>query len=199
MVAAHLDIERSMREQAAQIEQQTRELEHEMAVRRMAEKQVRHAAFNDHLTGLCNRELLIDRLRRCTTRAQRHKDYRFAVLYMGVDRFKEVNDSLGHSMGDRLLVEMAARLETALKSPGLPGGSECNTIARIGGDDFVVLIEGLQAPSDAIVLAGQLQKLLSTPFDLEEHEVFSTMSIGIATSELDYDSSEELLRASISA
>ena len=121
MIALHKDVKRNVREQGAQLEQQTKELEREVAVRRMAEEQLRHAAFRDHLTGLCNRDLLIDRLNRCTTRARRHKDYQFAVLYMGVDRFKEVNDSLGHTIGDRLLVDVARRLEIALKSPDLPG------------------------------------------------------------------------------
>ena len=187
-------LRRNIKERSTELEQQAKRLEREVAVRRMAEEQLRHAAFHDQLTGMCNRDLLIDRLDRATERARRHKDYEFAVLFLDIDRFKEINDSLGHSIGDQLLVEAARRLEETLRSLDSLTMTECNTTARIGGDEFVVLIDGIKAPSDATAVAERLQEVLAKPFRLDEHEVFITASIGIATSELQYDSSEDLLR-----
>ncbi len=187
-------LKKNIKERSEEFELQSRHMEREIAVRRMAEEQLRYAAFHDQLTGLCNRDLLLDRLNRCTDRAQRHKDYEFAVLFLDIDRFKEVNDSLGHTVGDKLLIEIAKRLESTLRSTDTLSRTECNTIARIGGDEFVILIDGIKAPDDAAVVAERLQEILSEPFMLNEHEVFITASIGIATSELAYESSENLLR-----
>ena len=187
-------LKKNIKERSEEFELQSRHMEREITVRRMAEEQLRYAAFHDQLTGLCNRDLLLDRLNRCTDRAQRHKDYEFAVLFLDIDRFKEVNDSLGHTVGDKLLIDIAKRLESTLRSTDTLSRTECNTIARIGGDEFVILIDGIKAPDDAAVVAERLQEILSEPFMLNEHEVFITASIGIATSELAYESSENLLR-----
>lgn len=183
-----------VKERTSELERQKLQLEREVAVRRRAEDQLRHAAFHDRLTNLCNRDLLMDRLDRCMSRARRHSDYKFAVLFLDVDRFKEVNDSLGHTAGDQLLIAIANRLVSCLRQGDTLSRSESNTISRIGGDEFVILLDGIKARSDATIVAERLQEALSVPFDLEGRSIVSTASIGIAFNELDYDSSDHLLR-----
>lgn len=187
-------LKKQVKERTRELEHQKLQLEREIAVRRNVEAQLRHAAFHDRLTNLCNRDLLIDRLERCISRAKRHKQYKFAVLFLDIDRFKEVNDSLGHTAGDQLLVAIASRLEACLRQGDTLSRSESNTISRIGGDEFVILLDGIKARSDASVVAERLQEMLSVPFDIEGRSIVSTASIGIAFNELDYDSPDHLLR-----
>ncbi|MHC4428163.1 MAG: diguanylate cyclase domain-containing protein, partial [Planctomycetota bacterium] len=174
-----------VRDRTAEVEKQKETLEREVAVRRRAEDQLRHAAFHDKLTGLCNRDLLLDRLERCMERARRNDAYHFAVLFLDIDRFKEVNDSLGHFMGDQLLVAIAERLQQCLRGTDSLTRVESNTVARIGGDEFVVLLDGIRDRADASVVAERVQDILSEPFRLQGHEVFTTASIGIAFNELE--------------
>ena len=183
-----------VRERTAEVEQQKEHLEREVAVRRRAEDQLRHAAFHDKLTGLCNRDLLIDRLERCMDRARRHPEYKFAVLFLDVDRFKEINDKLGHFVGDQLLVAIADRLQSCLRSTDSLACVESNTVARIGGDEFVVLLDGIEERGDASIVAQRVQDSLSEPFQIHEHEVRTTASIGIAFNELECQSADYLLR-----
>ncbi|MCI0411207.1 EAL domain-containing protein [bacterium] len=146
--------------------------------RKRAEEQLLHDAFHDSLTGLPNRALFLDRLGGVITRAAAHakrrKDYLFAVLFLDLDRFKVVNDSLGHTIGDRLLVALSHRLLSLLR----PG----DTVARLGGDEFAILLDDIKDISDATRIADRIQKELTLPFHLEGHEVFTTASIGIALS-----------------
>ncbi len=181
-------------ERTAEVEKQKANLEREMVVRRRAEDQLRHAAFHDKLTGLCNRDLLLDRLERCMERARRHPEYKFAVLFLDVDRFKEVNDSLGHFVGDQLLVAIADRLKECLRGTDTLSCVESNTVARIGGDEFVVLLDGIDEREDASVVAQRVQRSLAEPFRLQGHEVFTTASIGIAFNELECEKADYLLR-----
>ena len=183
-----------VRDRTAEVEKQKETLEREVAVRRRAEDQLRHAAFHDKLTGLCNRDLLLDRLERCMERARRNDAYHFAVLFLDIDRFKEVNDSLGHFMGDQLLVAIAERLQQCLRGTDSLTRVESNTVARIGGDEFVVLLDGIRDRADASVVAERVQDLLSEPFRLQGHEVFTTASIGIAFNELECEKADHLLR-----
>jgi diguanylate cyclase (GGDEF)-like protein len=183
-----------VRDRTAEVERQKEHLEREVAVRRRAEDQLRHAAFHDKLTGLCNRDLLLDRLERCMERARRHEDYHFAVLYMDIDRFKEVNDSLGHFVGDQLLVAIAERLQQCLRGTDSLTRVESNTVARIGGDEFVVLLDGIRDRADASAVADRVQEVLSEPFRLQGHEVFTTASIGIAFNEIECEKADHLLR-----
>ncbi|MHC4802114.1 MAG: putative bifunctional diguanylate cyclase/phosphodiesterase [Planctomycetota bacterium] len=170
-----------VRDRTAEVEKQKEHLEREVAVRRRAEDQLRHAAFHDKLTGLCNRDLLLDR-------------YHFAVLFLDIDRFKEVNDSLGHFMGDQLLVAIAERLQQCLRGTDSLTRVESNTVARIGGDEFVVLLDGIRDRADATVVAERVQDVLSEPFRLQGHEIFTTASIGIAFNELECEKADHLLR-----
>ncbi|HUQ34480.1 MAG TPA: EAL domain-containing protein, partial [Pyrinomonadaceae bacterium] len=142
--------------------------------------------FHDGLTGLPNRALFMDHLKLSVERGKRRDDRLFAVLFLDLDRFKVINDSLGHMVGDQLLVGIARRLEICLR----PG----DTVARLGGDEFTVLLEDLMSVTEAIEVADRLQKALALPFNLNGHEVFTTVSIGIALSSTGYDRPEEVLR-----
>jgi diguanylate cyclase (GGDEF)-like protein/PAS domain S-box-containing protein len=154
--------------------------------RKRAEERLLHEAFHDGLTGLPNRALFMDHLKLSVERGKRRDDRLFAVLFLDLDRFKVINDSLGHMVGDQLLVGIARRLEICLR----PG----DTVARLGGDEFTVLLEDLMMVTEAIEVADRLQKALALPFNLNGHEVFATVSIGIALSSTGYDRPEEVLR-----
>jgi diguanylate cyclase (GGDEF)-like protein/PAS domain S-box-containing protein len=154
--------------------------------RKRAEERLHHDAFHDALTGLPNRALFMDHLELAIARLQRREDEIFAVLYLDLDRFKVVNDSLGHMVGDQLLIGIARRLEHCLR----PG----DTIARLGGDEFTVLLEDADDGTTVTQIAERIQKELSAPFSLRGREVFTTVSIGIALSSNEYKRSEDILR-----
>jgi diguanylate cyclase (GGDEF)-like protein len=158
----------------------------DVSERKLAEEQLVHDALHDSLTGLPNRSLFLDRLERLLQRAQRHTSLVFAVLWLDIDRFKVINDSLGHLHGDRLLVAIARRLETYLRSE--------DTLARLGGDEFSILVDEIEDLSDAIRIAERIQQALAPAFRLDGHEVFVTTSIGIALGGAAYQRPEDLLR-----
>jgi diguanylate cyclase (GGDEF)-like protein/PAS domain S-box-containing protein len=150
---------------------------------------------SDPLTGLPNRVLFLDRLERLIARAARHPSEMFAVLFLDLDRFKLVNDSLGHMLGDKLLIEIAQRLEHCLRaSDTVARIGEEHTIARFGGDEFTILLDGIKHVGDASVVADRIQEALGRPFNIDGHEIFMTASIGIATSVTGYDQPEAVLR-----
>ncbi len=159
--------------------------------RKRAEEQVHFAAFHDALTGLPNRVLLSERMSLAVERAKRKRDYQFAVLFIDLDRFKVINDSLGHPAGDQLLVEIARRLESCLRTT--------DTVARLGGDEFAILLDGTEGAYNPTVVAERIQETLSLPFDLGGHEVYTSASIGIAFSITGYDSPDDILRDSDTA
>jgi diguanylate cyclase (GGDEF)-like protein/PAS domain S-box-containing protein len=154
--------------------------------RRLAEEQLAHRSFYDTLTELPNRALFHDRLRHALRRAARRADYVFAVLFLDLDRFKVINESLGHFAGDRLLVMIARRLELSLR----PGDS----VARLGGDEFAILLDDIRDASDAIKVADRVHGELSAPFNIGGQELFVSSSIGIATSLTGYQRPEDVLR-----
>ncbi len=149
------------------------------------EEQLAHGALHDALTGLPNRVLFLDRLRHGLGRIRRPA-HLIAVLFIDLDRFKVVNDSLGHGTGDQLLVEIGRRLAACLR----PG----DTVARMGGDEFAVLLEDLREPSEATRVATKIQAELSRPFSISQREVFPTASIGIALSDSPDDKPADLIR-----
>ena len=149
----------------------------------------------DALTGLPNRILLMDRLERAAGRSWRNPDYQFAVLFLDLDRFKLVNDSLGHLIGDQLLTAFARRLQGTLHALNSSiGWSVEPTIARLGGDEFTILLEDIKDPANAIRVGERIQNDLATPFNLSGHQVFTTASVGITLSGPEYERPEDLLR-----
>jgi diguanylate cyclase (GGDEF)-like protein/PAS domain S-box-containing protein len=154
--------------------------------RKRAEQRLQHDALHDSLTGLPNRALFLDRLDQAIRRAQRRAPHACAtVLFLDLDRFKVVNDSLGHSVGDRLLVAVARRVESALRPN--------DTVARIGGDEFTVLLDDMCDAREATLVAERVQQTLAAPFHLDGRELFVAASIGIALATADA-APEEVLR-----
>ncbi len=158
----------------------------ELTERKQAEAELLHNAFHDALTGLPNRALLLNLLEQAIEYGKLHENYLFAVLFLDLDSFKTINDSLGHVRGDQLLSAFAGRIITALRPT--------DTAARLGGDEFTILLTGIKDVSDALRVADRIQKELTLPFYLGEQEVFTTSSIGIALSTKGYDRPEDLLR-----
>lgn len=143
-----------------------------MADRDIAQRQLSHLALHDPLTGLPNRRLLLDRVNMALARSAR-RQAEVAILFCDIDRFKVVNDSLGHSAGDELLVQVALRLRQAVRPD--------DTVARLGGDEFVVCCEGLEGPEAVRAIAERVVRVLSAPIRIADEEVFVTVSIGLAT------------------
>jgi len=146
----------------------------------------RHAAFHDSLTGLPNRAMFTELLKAEIETSKRRRDHMFAVLFLDLDRFKNINDSLGHTHGDLLLVAFAERLEKALRP--------VDTLARFGGDEFAILLSGMTDATDTVRVAQRIQDELTQPFVLDKNSAFATASIGIALSSSGYDRPEDILR-----
>jgi diguanylate cyclase (GGDEF)-like protein/PAS domain S-box-containing protein len=150
---------------------------------------------SDALTGLPNRLLLMDRIGCALNRSRRYPEAQFAVLFLDLDRFKLINDSFGHLIGDRLLIAFARRVEGCLRSSDtLSRSTVPHTLARIGGDEFTILLEGISDSSDAVRIAKRIQMELSAPFSLDGHEVFVSTSIGITLGDPEYQLAEDLVR-----
>jgi diguanylate cyclase (GGDEF)-like protein/PAS domain S-box-containing protein len=159
---------------------------HDITDRKLAEERLLHNAFHDTLTGLPNRALFTDRLNVALARWRRDPQQGCAVLYLDLDRFKVVNDSLGHSMGDALLMSVAGALASCMRAH--------ETVARLGGDEFAILLEHVQSEQDAIRAAQRVQQRLAESFQLQGQSMFTSASIGIALPEHEEQRAEELLR-----
>jgi diguanylate cyclase (GGDEF)-like protein/PAS domain S-box-containing protein len=154
--------------------------------RKRAEQQLVHEALHDALTGLPNRAWFMEQLQVSLDLMHSQKDRLFAVLFLDLDRFKLINDSIGHMVGDQLLIGIAKRLSQCIR----PG----DTVARLGGDEFTILLDDIRHASEAIEVADRIQKTLSQPFNLGGYETFTTASIGIALSNPDCRLPEDFLR-----
>jgi diguanylate cyclase (GGDEF)-like protein len=165
--------------------------------RKRLEDRLIHDASHDPLTGLPNRLLFADRLARAVAWRKRHPGTEYAVLFIDLDRFKLVNDSLGHGAGDILLTEIGKRLQRVLDEAergDADGAGSAHTLARLGGDEFTILLEDIGHPSAAVRFAERVQDVVRLPSVIDGQEVYTTASIGIASSATDYASAEEILR-----
>jgi diguanylate cyclase (GGDEF)-like protein/PAS domain S-box-containing protein len=170
--------------------------------RKRAEDMLVHNAFHDVLTGLPNRALYLDRLQHALTLSKRHPNYKFAVLLIDVDEFKVINDSLGHTAGDELLVQLGERLTNSVRRadmvsrPRINGGSDTNdgTLARLGGDEFAILLDDIRDPVAAVRVAERIQAELAAPFVINQEQIVISASIGIASSSSPHTRAEDLVR-----
>ncbi|MFY9552343.1 MAG: EAL domain-containing protein [Thermoanaerobaculia bacterium] len=158
--------------------------------RKRAEEQVKHLAFHDPLTNLPNRLLFNDRLTLAVAQAHRH-NHKLAVLFLDLDRFKVINDSLGHSVGDELLRQVAERIQEYVR--------EGDTVARLGGDEFTLLVPGINVEEDAAKIARKVCDAIHTPFWIDGRELFVTTSMGVAVYPSDGHDAETLVRNADSA
>jgi PAS domain S-box-containing protein len=172
--------------------------------RKRAEEMLAHNAFHDGLTNLPNRSLFLDRLQQALTLSKRHPNYKFAVLLIDIDEFKIINDSLGHSAGDELLIQIGQRLKDSVRradtvarprTDGVPDRPvDDETLARLGGDEFIILLDDIRDPIEAVRVAERVQAELSTPFAINQQEIVISASIGIAASTSPHTHAEDLLR-----
>ena len=172
--------------------------------RKRAEEMLAHNAFHDGLTNLPNRALFLDRLQHTLTLSKRHPNYKFAVLLIDVDEFRLVNDSMGHSAGDELLIQIGQRLRESVRradmvsrprisyTPDQP--LDDDTLARLGGDEFAILLDDIRDPVEAVRVAERLQAELAAPFLVDQQEIVISASIGIAASTSPHTQAEDLLR-----
>ncbi len=154
--------------------------------RKNAEERLQFNAFHDDLTGLPNRALFMDRLSLALERKKRRQGYKFAVLFLDLDHFKVINDSLGHPIGDKLLVACARIQEGNIRS--------VDTVSRLGGDEFVILLDDIRDVNYAQEVAERIQTGLKSPIHLDGHNVVVSASIGIVPSTLEHDNPEDILR-----
>lgn len=190
LMQAHEELENRVAERTAELAEANLRLQEEVAEREQAEERVMHLANHDALTGLPNRRLLIDRLGQALALAHR-ENHQVAVLFMDLDRFKTINDSLGHMTGDALLQNVARRLSETLR--------EGDTVSRLGGDEFVVVLPSLDQPKAAEKVALKLVDALAPPIDLGGQELRVSASIGISLFPEDGCDTETLLRNADSA
>lgn len=158
----------------------------DITISKTTNDQLRYLALHDQLTGLANRSLFMDRLEHAMQMVRRYPDMAFAVIFLDLDRFKLINDSMGHLVGDQLLITVAERLKKSLRTS--------DTCARLGGDEFVALLEHIHTEDKAITIIQRIQTELSRPIQLEDREVCVNSSIGIVMSSADYTQPEEFLR-----
>jgi diguanylate cyclase (GGDEF)-like protein len=150
------------------------------------ELQLRHLALHDPLTGLANRSLCLDRIQQAMERARRLKRYFFSVIFLDLDRFKVLNDSLGHAFGDKVLIAVAEVLRGSVRA--------FDTVSRFGGDEFVLLLEELSSPRESIQTVQRVRQALSQPLVIAGHEIQLTASLGLTIGALDSESPADLLR-----
>ena len=184
--AANALLERRVAERTEELFNANRDLREQIAQRERIERQLKHDALHDGLTGLPNRPHLLQRLGEALARFARFPQRRFAVLFLDLDRFKVINDSVGHLVGDELLKEAGRRIAEVLRGWGL--------VARLGGDEFAVLLEPIESERDATELAARIIEALSEPVRVAGKELYTSTSIGIALSHRHYRTPEELLR-----
>jgi diguanylate cyclase (GGDEF)-like protein len=179
-------LEQQVQDRTKQLREANEQLQKELKERKRAQDQLAYSAMHDPLTDLPNRNLFMDRLSHVIERSKRRDDYSYAVFFMDLDRFKVVNDSLGHDTGDLLLIESAKRLEDSVRGE--------DTVARLGGDEFVILLEDLNGSLDYQTFADRIQRKLAMPVEIGAYRVFVSVSTGIVLGDPRYDNPEDVLR-----
>jgi diguanylate cyclase (GGDEF)-like protein len=180
------ELEQKVRERTSELEAVIEQRDREIIRHKQTQQQLLHQALHDALTGLPNRILFMEHLEKALQRNRRNENYLFAVLFIDLDRFKIINDNWGHSVGDRLLIAISSILQECCR--------QVDTVARLSGDEFAILLEDLQDLSDAIEITERLLEKLTYPIHLDERKVFSGASIGIVLGSTNYQNGIELLR-----
>ena len=183
---AYAELEQRVEHRTSELADTNRELRDQISVREKFENKLKHEALHDALTGLPNRSQLLITLTRSLARFQVDPDHAFAVLFLDLDRFKVVNDSVGHLVGDELLKEAAKRIGHCIREPDI--------VARLGGDEFAIVIDRISDPAEAVNVADRVIRSLSEPMRIAGKELYTSASIGIAFSHERYQHPEELLR-----
>jgi diguanylate cyclase (GGDEF)-like protein len=179
-------LNQSLQQQTLDLETVNHALKHEIIFRQRAEEQRLHDALHDSLTGLPNRALVIDRLEQSMALLRRRTGEQVSVLFLDIDHFKVVNDSLGHTAGDQMLVEIAARLKHCLRSS--------DTVARFGGDEFVILLQYTKGEDHTVAVAKRILEILRSPFALPGQQVYTSASMGIISSIARYTRAGDILQ-----
>ncbi|MBF2022418.1 MAG: EAL domain-containing protein [Hydrococcus sp. C42_A2020_068] len=180
------ELEQKVQQRTAQLEEVIGKLHQEIAKHKQTQQKLLQQSLHDALTGLPNRTLLMEHLQKALQRSQRNKNYLFALLFIDLDRFKIINDSWGHAVGDGLLIAVSRILKGCTR--------EADTVARLSGDEFAILLEDLKDFQDAIAVAERLLDKLTSPIHLEERKLFAGASIGIVFGATNYQNGTELLR-----
>ncbi|HIK03846.1 MAG TPA: EAL domain-containing protein [Trichormus sp. M33_DOE_039] len=186
LLALNSELEQRVKQRTWDLEKALVKLQQEITISQSLQNKLLEMALHDALTGLPNRVLFIKRLEKALNRAKQEDNYHFAVMYLDCDRFKMINDSLGHLVGDELLIAIANRIQLCLTSS--------DTLARLGGDEFGIILDTLTDLNLAIQIAENILQKLSTTFKLSIYEVFMNVSIGISWGGKDYEKPEHLLR-----
>jgi diguanylate cyclase (GGDEF)-like protein len=186
-------LDEKVAERTEELSRTAAELRLELAARKQASEEraalqarLEYDALHDALTGLPNRALFLDRLGQAWRRTQREQGFRFAVLYLDLDRFKVINDTFGHDIGDQLLLQIGRRLPKCLRPS--------DTVARLGGDEFAVLVEGFLSAAETVAIATRIQTAIGEPFRVDVHEIYTSASIGIADGVVEGQPPEQYVR-----
>jgi diguanylate cyclase (GGDEF)-like protein len=183
---SHEALEQIISKRTQELQATNLNLRMQIEERRKAEARLYHDAHHDALTQLPNRAMFSDRLSYSIRHLKRHPNQRFAVLFIDLDRFKMINDTLGHHAGDQFLIEISNRLRVCVRDNDI--------LARLGGDEFVVLLDSLQSLEDVEEIASRIISSIAQPFELDGHTLYSNASIGIAQSRVSYKDANEILR-----
>ncbi|MGJ5629383.1 EAL domain-containing protein [Nostoc sp. CALU 1950] len=186
LVQYRYQLEQLVLERTIELIRVNQQLQQDIIKRQEAQEQLLYNSLHDGLTGLPNQRLFMERVQQAIEHSKQQNNYLFAVLFLDLDRFKVVNDSLGHLQGNQLLIAISHRLKSVLRVGDI--------VARFGGDEFTILLEEIEDISTAIHVAERIKKVLASPFQLNEHRVFTNVSIGIALSKRDYEQAAQILR-----
>jgi diguanylate cyclase (GGDEF)-like protein/PAS domain S-box-containing protein len=186
LIQYRYQLEQLVLERTIELIKVNQQLQQDIIKRQEAQDQLLHNSLHDGLTGLPNQQLFVERVQQAIERSKQQNNYLFAILFLDLDRFKVVNDSLGHLLGNQLLIALSHRLKSVLRTGDI--------VARFGGDEFTILIEEIEDISTVIQVAERIKKVLALPFQLNEHRVFTNVSIGIALSRADYQQAAQIMR-----